>query len=403
LLVNGSAVGRDVIAMAAHAHAAMRASIASLLLVLPLSACGGKAKDSVDDAGAAVDQETGLTEEDAVIPPVDGPPPTTDPITTPEDTWSWVPVTGTRCANGSETGIGANLTKRSKKALVFMMGGGACWDATSCGFGLAANLDGYSEGKFKSEIGRYGSTGVFDRADAENPFKDYSFFFVPYCTGDVHAGDKVSVYGGKTYYHHGYVNMTYNFGRIVPTLKGAGVDYAVISGSSAGGFGALWNFARFQDALGDSVHVDVVDDGGPPLRPTYMPTSLQESWNTAWGLDTTVPAGCTKCTAKDGYYNAVEFLTAKYPGHRASLISSYQDSVIRGYFGISGPKMEEGLKDFADAVLPSAPDWRVYYVTGSKHVFLGEKLSSIVSGGVKLSDFLSKQVNQDASWASVRP
>lgn len=381
-----------------------------LFLVLALAACGGQT--SADPQ--ANNNDTGTTDETAVDSAAPGdtggpvedaalPPPVKDPITAPDDAWTWVPIKGTRCANGSETGIGVNLTKKSKKAVVYLMGGGACWDAASCGFGLAANLNGYTDGNFKSDIGKYGSTGPFDRTDAQNPFKDYSFFFVPYCTGDVHAGNKISKYGDKTYAHVGYVNMTYNLERIVPTLKAAGVDYAIMSGSSAGGFGALWNFPRFQDALGAGTHVDIIDDGGPPLRPAYMPTELQEQWNGAWGLDTTVPEGCTKCSAKEGYHNAIEFFTGKYPGHRASLISSYQDSVIRNYFRLSGAKMEEGLKDFADNVISKAPDWRVYYVTGSKHVFLGDKLSGVKSADVVLSDFITKQITKDPTWANVRP
>ena len=387
----------------------MRASL--LFLALSVVACGGQTS-----ANPAATQDTGpLTEdtgaligdtpavEDTGVVSEDAPAPVKDPITAPDEAWTWVPVKGTKCANGSETGLGANLTKKSKKAIVYLMGGGACWDATSCGLGLAANLNGYTDGNFASDMKKYGATGPFDRTDAANPFKDYSFFFIPYCTGDVHAGNKISEYGGKKYHHYGYLNMTYNLERIIPTLKGSGIDYAILSGSSAGGFGALWNFPRFQDGLGKATHVDIIDDGGPPLRPAFMPTTLQQQWNNAWGLDTTVPAGCTKCTAAEGYHNAIEFFATKYPGHRASLISSYQDKVIRSYFQVSGAKMEEGLKDFADNVINKAPDWRVYYVAGDKHVFLGDKLSTITSGGVILADFLTKQVSGDASWASVRP
>jgi hypothetical protein len=382
----------------------MMARVSSTLLPLMiLVGCGGSTADepATADTGSNTG-DTGSVVEDSFIPPEDVAA-NKDPITATENKWEWIPVAGTRCANGSETGIGVNLTTKSKKAIVYMMGGGACWDGTTCGFGLAANLGGYAKGNFDSDISKYGTTGPFARDDAENPFKDYSFFFIPYCTGDVHAGNKISDYGGKKYQHVGYVNMTYNFERIVPTLKARGVDYAVISGSSAGGFGALWNFPRFQDALGSATHVDIIDDGGPPLRPAYMPTTLQQTWNTAWGLDTTTPPGCEKCNAKDGYHNAIEYFATKYAGHRASIISSYQDNVIRNYFQISGPKMEEGLKDLADNVLTKAPDWRVYYVTGSKHVFLGEKLSSVTSGGVTLASFINKQVTNDMSWTSVRP
>ena len=61
-----------------------------------------------------------------------------------------------------------------------------------------------------------------------------------------------------------------------------------------------------------------------------------------------------------------------------------------------------GLLDFQTNVLPAA-DWRVFYVTGSKHTFLGDPLTGTVTNGTTLADFLTKQVTGDASWANVTP
>jgi hypothetical protein len=34
-------------------------------------------------------------------------------------------------------------------------------------------------------------TGLLDRANPQNPVRDWSLLFVPYCTGDVHSASNV--------------------------------------------------------------------------------------------------------------------------------------------------------------------------------------------------------------------
>ena len=51
---------------------------------------------------------------------------------------------------------------------------------------------------------------ALDRARATNPFRDASYVFVPYCTGDLHAGSNVATYdvlGPRTFAHVGRRNV----------------------------------------------------------------------------------------------------------------------------------------------------------------------------------------------------
>src|SRR6185369_6290442 len=102
--------------------------------------------------------------------------------------WSWVPFPDTRCGAGTPAGIGINPTSKSDKLLIYLMGGGGCFTPQECTPGCnpmfqhcAANLDGYDQNKLSQELGSFQPGSLFDRASAENPFKDYSFVFVPYC------------------------------------------------------------------------------------------------------------------------------------------------------------------------------------------------------------------------------
>src|SRR4051812_7393894 len=46
--------------------------------------------------------------------------------------WTWVPFGDSRCADGTATGIGVNLAGPTARAIVFLEGGGACWDGFTC-------------------------------------------------------------------------------------------------------------------------------------------------------------------------------------------------------------------------------------------------------------------------------
>ena len=88
--------------------------------------------------------------------------------------------------------------------------------------------------------------------------------YVPYCTGDVHAGNRkdatVSGVTGKQQFV-GYVNVANDLKRIVPSFPG--LTKVLLTGVSAGGFGAASNYVQMAKAFG-SVPVYELDDSGPP-------------------------------------------------------------------------------------------------------------------------------------------
>jgi len=57
-------------------------------------------------------------------------------IEAPELRWSFVGFPDSRCANGTSTGIAINPIEDPQGLLIFMQGGGACWDSNTC---LVAN------------------------------------------------------------------------------------------------------------------------------------------------------------------------------------------------------------------------------------------------------------------------
>jgi hypothetical protein len=162
------------------------------------------------------------------------------PITAPNETWTWVPFDDARCMNDTPTGLGVNITNKSDKLAIFLMGGGACWDSLTVALGTCANLSGYGDANFMSDIGKYGTAGMFDRSDPDNPFKDYSFVFAPYCSGDVFSGSNPKAADGEK--HVGYDNVTAYLKRIVPTFPHPSI--LALTGSSAGGLGVMMNMPQ---------------------------------------------------------------------------------------------------------------------------------------------------------------
>ena len=247
------------------------------LLVTALTAalgCGGSVTSTDASAVAAdsmviTDAAPGdVTAVDAGTPEVDAGPAL--PIDAPADQWSWVPVEGTRCGNGSTAGIGINPRANAEHVLIFLMGGGGCWDGLTClGVPVASHInEDYTESIFRSDIRQVSGQFVFSRTNNQNPFRDAAQVFVPYCTGDIHGGDAVTEYSWgsrrETIHHVGARNMALYLRRIAATYPNA--RRVTVMGISAGGFGAGIHWWRVADAF-PQARTDLIDDSGPPFMP----------------------------------------------------------------------------------------------------------------------------------------
>lgn len=97
----------------------------------------------------------------------------------------WFDIAGMICRDGSPTGIGYRVGN-PKKLAIYINGGGACFNDVTC----AANPKSFNSADWNDLSIAYSDKGIFDASNPKNPLKDFSFVFVPYCTGDVHSGTK---------------------------------------------------------------------------------------------------------------------------------------------------------------------------------------------------------------------
>lgn len=266
--------------------------------------------------------------------------------------WTWYEIAGAQCRDGSATGFYVH-TGSVHKLLIYLEGGGACLNANYCNYnpatvqaavaGSGQTIVGTAFGTVpdRQRPGIYTSAehqgapaGVFDFDNAQNPFKDWSQVYIPYCTGDLHFGTKRngSVAGVDDQQFVGHLNMKLFMARLAPTFK-ADVDYVLLTGSSSGAAGAAYNLGMVQDSFGD-VPVDLVADAGLPLDDMYMAACLQKRLREDWGFDEALPPDCTECRQTDGggLLKITDFWLRKYPGLRIGVISRTQDDVMRLFF-----------------------------------------------------------------------
>jgi hypothetical protein len=239
-----------------HRFRVLALLLALAALATAVTACGG---DNDDDAAAAA----------------------TAPATTtvPADQ-KWkkvVPGGDCECADGSEFAFWERRADPAK-VVFFLDGGGACFDATTCAFtglgtGGEANYDWSIYGEDPAREG-----GIFDFARADNPFRDYSFLYVPSCTGDVHLGDATHEYSPRlTVEHNGFVNGAAALSYLAEHYPEAA--QVVVVGKTDGSIAAPVYGGLAADLLPDAqVTVFGAQSGAFPDIPDFNAEVLGERW-----------------------------------------------------------------------------------------------------------------------------
>lgn len=369
-----------------------RATAAILLALTTTAACGG---DDDDDGG-------GGGGPDADVGPPFG-------VAATEE-WVWVDVEGSQCMNGGDTGIGVNLVPDPEGLVLFLQGGGACFNALSC-MGVA-NQGGFGADELAEVAEAEGDEGILDRGDIDNPARSWSYVFVPYCTGDIHAGGTEAGFGDRT--QVGFHNVTRAAELAAAQLPD--VPRVLLVGQSAGGFGALYNYEQVSTIFGDTP-VDLLDDSGPPMSNEWLTPCFQDQIREVWGLDSTLPAGCQECLTENdgGFIELAPYMAEKYPDRRIGIISSLTDETIRQFYAFGYPDCETyqipmpmdayraGVEDLRDNVLSATGNARAYTVEGGHHVFTNAALGETESGTVLLADWIAGLLEADPDWDSVTP
>ena len=325
--------------------ACRRTASLAVVAALGLAACGASgtgAADAKPDGGTAAQPLTGL------VP----------------GGWTWIDFPDSACDDGSPTGIGVSLGT-GPDLVVFLNGGGACWDYLTCFVLSTATRGPFQRPQFEALQASILAGSFLDRGLVDSPFRDSSLVFVPYCTGDIHGGDNLATYAGssgpRTYHHVGHANLVAFLARVAATWPSP--RKLVVSGSSAGGFGFVINYDTFRSywPVGQAY---LIDDSGPPLERGTVSQTLLDAWYASWRLDKVLDPLCGQPCRTD-LSAGLAAVESKYPQDRMALLSSVRDQVISFDLQIGSAQLERGLDALAADVIAPAPAARFFFVPGA--------------------------------------
>ncbi len=393
----------------------MKTWIHLTLLLTLLSACGDDpdpALDAGDDAtvDAAEDAEADANDLDGGEPDggdtdggePDGGEPGPLPLLSELDPNAWNelrPGGETSCSRGSEYAFFVR-PGTTNKIVVDFIGGGACWNETTCSIAGAIFSD--SVAPVRRAVEENMPQGIYDRENEENPVGDWTHVILPYCTGDIHWGNSSTEYSDTlTIEHRGAVNT-----RAVLDWIYANVDapeQIFVTGCSAGSYGSLAWSAYLAEHYEGVPTVQFGDSGAGVITESFFRDSFP-SWNAemilpAWieELDPSM-VDIFELDLADLY----ERVGTYYPDNRFSQYNtSFDDNQAFYYEAMGGEGGAMGWNERMEAstsrIIESTPNYRNFQAPGEQHcIILQPNFYEVESNGVRLVEWLDQLINGEA-------
>lgn len=283
----------------------------------------------------------------------------------------------------------------SNKVIVDFIGGGACWDATTCG--LADAIFEPTVDSVRAAVEANQPEGFYDHDNPDNPFGDYWHVVVPYCTGDIHWGNAVTTYNAGqanevTINHKGAVNARAVLDYVYANFSAP--EQILVTGCSAGSYGsALWA-AHVMQHYPESKVLQFGDSGAGIITDTFFTMSFP-SWKAEQAFPAFIPAldpakvDIQGMALPDLYVGIADF----FPGQSMSQYDTIRDENQLFYYQAmgGGPVEEWTAKMLAslDDIQSRADNFSDFVPPGEQHCILPyANFYTVEANGVKLTDFL---------------
>lgn len=306
--------------------------------------------------------------------------------------WVWIPVGGTKCSDGSTTGFALNLNAFSTDLVINFEGGGICADYDSCyvsklayNMGTPFNGSTFASQKIADSLTWYGPT---IRSTSANPFYQSSYACIPYCTGDLHAGDSTVTYApNKTpTYHDGFNNRKL----ILQTIKFLLplVQTIRMTGSSAGGFGAIFQYPNAVAIFGSNKRIDLIADSAVDSSSAlFFPSQRIVAPSKNF---------CPTCD-NSNFDSFMPGFAAVRPNSRFAALSYSDDNVLPAYEATSSAALNaEIVSSFT--TLNKLTNAKGFIATSSGHSVLTNPGNPAING-LYLADYLTNMVKaSDSNW-----
>lgn len=290
--------------------------------------------------------------------------------------------------------------------VIFFDGGGACWDDVTCAIPRRREAERDDDGFYKAELipsdnpNRF--SGIFDLNNARNPVRDWTFIYVPYCTGDVHSGSNTAHYRdpdtGEPYAieHRG----ADNFRVVLHWMKDNLPQPAqiLVAGSSAGAYGASTHYARIRAAFPRGRAL-MLGDAGQGVTTQAFLDQRDASWRFSVPRDV-LPRGVAVTPQVD----IVARLAARYPRDRFAQYTTAHDITQSSFYALMGAEnacvawtqtMTEALSR-----RQRLQNFRSYLASGETHAILRTpRFYTEQSGGAPLAEWLAAALSGGgADW-----
>ena len=289
--------------------------------------------------------------------------------------------------------------------VVYFNGGGACWSDGTCdkprSAGNRAMFAGEkAESIYKAELlpgdGPKGMGGILDAGNPLNPVRDWSVLFVSYCTGDVHSGSNTAHYRNPStgqpfsIEHRGWDNLQV----IAAWLQDHGpkVSRLLVSGSSAGAYGAATHYATLRALYPRARSVYLGDSGMGVSTPSFE-RLRDRNWN--YQLPVSVFGAAAQGTPDAA---VVARLAAHFPQDRFAQYTRAHDAVQTNFYAQMGAahacQAWPTVMAAELAARQSSPNVRSYVAQGDEHTILrSPSLYSEQSGGQPFVAWLEQLLN----------
>ena len=297
---------------------------------------------------------------------------------------------GTVCSDGSVYSFYVHPGDR-RNLLIYFQGGGACWSGLTCdpkSTLYRPNLNQVDPAK---------EHGIFDFANAENPFRDYSVVFVPYCTGDVHLGKRTVAYipGKLEIHHNGFDNVMSALRWIFANVTSP--QSIFVAGGSAGAMASPFYAGRIADHYKDARVVQLGDSAGGlgALDTTPASTAVFQSWGT---VEVAAPFAPYKSVDPKNA-NLVTLYVREGVANKSITFAQFNNSAdtlqVLGlqFFGIKTPLSEVLDKSYAQ-IRSEVPRFHTFTAAGTLHVILTRpEFYTVTVDGRRLRDWVAELAN----------
>jgi len=274
----------------------------------------------------------------------------------------------------------------SDRVLLYLQGGGACWDHRSCyvDFRALPIANGAIQG------------GALAVADPASPFHDHDVVYLPYCDGSLFGGDTIVEHGGKRTWHHGLWNLSVGVDAVLREFPNP--SEIVIAGSSAGGFGNVPAYAVTRVAFPDTPII-VLNDSGPGFENHAAPgAALRKN---AWRATDRYPASCERCGEHALWL--IDWALARDPGLRFAMFGYQRDEIIMDFFELDEAGYRSLLLDVTGAVRDRHPErFQRYFVAATGHTILQDReFFTMSADGVRVADWTQAFLDGSDAWRDV--